>query len=52
MHTKDYLVLFSVVLIWDVNFLAIKIGLNDVPPLILGMVRFLLILKNPSNPII
>ncbi|WP_084137796.1 EamA family transporter [Moraxella caprae] len=49
--------LFSVVLIWGVNFLAMKIGLNDVPPLILGMVRFLLILlpavfffKKPNAP--
>lgn len=57
MHTKDYLILFSVVLIWGVNFLAMKIGLNDVPTLILGMVRFLLILlpavfffKKPNAP--
>lgn len=44
MNIKDYLILSSVVLIWGVNFLAMKWGLNDVPPLILGMVRFLLIL--------
>ncbi|WP_066802149.1 EamA family transporter [Moraxella oblonga] len=44
MNLKDYLILSSVVLIWGVNFLAMKIGLNDLSPLVLGMVRFLLIL--------
>lgn len=44
MNAKDYLILSGVVLIWGVNFLSMKIGLNDLPPLMLGMVRFVLIL--------
>lgn len=44
MQFKDYLILSSVILIWGVNFLAMKWGLNEVPPLILGMLRFLFVL--------
>ncbi|TFI19837.1 O-acetylserine/cysteine exporter, partial [Herbaspirillum sp. 3C11] len=31
-----------VILVWGVNFAIIKVGLNGVPPLLLGALRFLL----------
>lgn len=57
MVLKDYLILTSVIVIWGVNFLAMKWGLDEVPPLILGMARFSFILfpavfflKKPDTP--
>ncbi len=57
MSPKDYLILSAVIVIWGVNFLAMRWGLDEVPPLILGMLRFLFILmpaifffKKPNTP--
>jgi len=38
---KDVSMGLIVVLVWGLNFIAIKIGLRDVPPLLLGALRFL-----------
>ena len=42
MQKRDILIGLVVVVVWGLNFIAIKIGLQDVPPLLLGAVRFLL----------
>ena len=43
MPLKDWLAALLVVVIWGVNFVVIKVGLNDVPPLLLGGLRFSLV---------
>lgn len=40
MPIKDYALLSLVIFIWGVNFLVMKIGLDEVPPMILGLLRF------------
>lgn len=42
MQKRDILIGMVVVILWGLNFIAIKIGLQDIPPLLLGAVRFLL----------
>jgi O-acetylserine/cysteine efflux transporter len=42
LRTKDLLLLLVVILVWGVNFAVIKVGVADVPPLLLGGLRFLL----------
>ena len=42
MKQRDLLMGLLVIIIWGVNFIAIKIGLQDVPPLLLGTLRFIL----------
>jgi O-acetylserine/cysteine efflux transporter len=42
MKAKDILLACLIVLIWGINFVAIKIGLKGVPPLLLGACRFIL----------
>lgn len=44
MSAKDLLIITTVVLIWGVNFWFMKIALADVPPLILGVLRFACVL--------
>lgn len=44
MPIKDYLILASVIIIWGINFLFMKLGLNEVSPSVLGMLRFLCVL--------
>jgi O-acetylserine/cysteine efflux transporter len=41
MTLTDIFIALGVVTIWGVNFVAIKIGLQDVPPLLLTALRFL-----------
>lgn len=43
MPLKDWLAALLVIVIWGVNFVVIKVGLNDVPPLLLGGLRFSLV---------
>ncbi|HEY9461356.1 MAG TPA: EamA family transporter, partial [Paralcaligenes sp.] len=43
MPLKDWLAALLVVVIWGINFVIIKVGLNDVPPLLLGGLRFSLV---------
>ncbi|SMD03303.1 EamA family transporter [Sporomusa malonica] len=42
MQRRDILIGLVVVTVWGLNFIAIKMGLRDVPPLLLGALRFLL----------
>ncbi|HWR44227.1 EamA family transporter [Sporomusa sp.] len=56
MQKRDIFIGLVVVTVWGLNFIAIKIGLKDVPPLLLGALRFLLacfpvILFLPRPPI-
>ena len=41
MRGSDCMLGLVVVVIWGLNFIAIKIGLHDIPPLLLGALRFL-----------
>ena len=41
MRERDIGIGIVVVILWGLNFIAIKMGLQDVPPLLLGMLRFL-----------
>lgn len=41
MKTKDIGIGLIVVVLWGLNFIAIKVGLQDAPPLLLGALRFL-----------
>ncbi|WP_434778367.1 EamA family transporter [Neisseria sp. Ec49-e6-T10] len=40
MSPKDLLLISVVIISWGLNFVVIKVGLNDVPPLLLGALRF------------
>lgn len=55
---RDLGLLMLVVLVWGMNFAAIKIGVADVPPLLLGALRFslaafpaVLLFKAPKVPL-
>lgn len=41
MSGSDSILGLVVVVIWGLNFIAIKVGLHDIPPLLLGALRFL-----------
>lgn len=43
MSPKDLLLALTVVLVWGVNFVVIKVGLHGVPPMLLGALRFALV---------
>lgn len=40
MSLRDTLIAFSVILVWGINFVAIKWGVNEVPPLLLTALRY------------
>lgn len=42
MQPKDLALALLVIVVWGVNFAVIKVGVVDVPPLLLGALRFLL----------
>ena len=42
MSPKDLLLALVVIIIWGMNFVVIKVGLEDIPPMLLGALRFLL----------
>lgn len=48
MSPKDLLLALTVVLVWGVNFVIIKVGLHGVPPMLLGALRFALVAFRPS----
>ncbi|KPN73211.1 EamA family transporter [Neisseria sp. 74A18] len=57
MNLKDYLLILLVIGIWGVNFLFMKFALNEIPPMVLGMLRFfcvvfpaVFLLKRPPVP--
>lgn len=43
MRGKDWFLALCVVVIWGVNFVVIKVGVAEIPPLMLGALRFLLV---------
>lgn len=43
MSPRDSLLALCVVLVWGVNFVVIKLGLQGMPPLLLGALRFCLV---------
>ena len=43
MPFKDWLAALTVITVWGVNFVAIKLGLGEIPPLLLGALRFTLV---------
>ncbi|MBD7977835.1 MULTISPECIES: EamA family transporter [Pseudomonas] len=43
MALKDLLLALVVIIAWGLNFVVIKVGLQDIPPLLLGALRFLLV---------
>jgi len=56
MQRRDLIIGLLVIIVWGLNFIAIKLGLQDMPPLLLGALRFLLacfpaILFLPRPPI-
>lgn len=56
MQRKDLIIGLLVIIVWGLNFIAIKLGLQNMPPLLLGTLRFLLacfpaILFLPRPPI-
>lgn len=44
MNGRDIFSGLIVVIIWGINFIAIKVGLQEVPPLLLGSLRFFIVL--------
>lgn len=42
MSPKDFLLALVIVLAWGVNFVVIRVGLDGMPPMLLGAVRFAL----------
>ncbi len=43
MPLKDLLIALVVIIAWGVNFVVIKVGLDGLPPMLLGALRFLLV---------
>ena len=43
MSIKDSLIALAVVLLWGVNFFFIRLGLTEMTPMVLGMLRFMLV---------
>src|SRR3546814_4700533 len=43
MPFKDWLAALVVVTVWGLNFVVIKVGLSEVPPLLLGALRFIFV---------
>jgi O-acetylserine/cysteine efflux transporter len=57
MPLKDLLIALVVIIVWGVNFVVIKVGLDGLPPMLLGALRFLLVafpavllVKRPNLP--
>jgi len=42
MSPRDLLLALVVIVVWGLNFVVIMVGLQDVPPMLLGALRFLL----------
>src|SRR5690554_617993 len=57
MPLKDWLAALVVITAWGMNFVVIKVGLDEIPPLLLGALRFTLVafpavffIKRPALP--
>ncbi len=58
MQPKDLLLALVVIIVWGMNFVVIRIGLDGMPPMLLGALRFLLaafpavlFIKRPQIPL-
>ena len=58
MTPKDILLAVVVIIAWGVNFVIIKVGLDGVPPMLLGALRFtlaafpaILFIRRPDMPL-
>ncbi|MDX1369467.1 EamA family transporter [Pseudomonas sp.] len=58
MSPKDLLLALVVIIVWGLNFVVIKVGLDDMPPMLLGALRFMLaafpailFIKRPQIPL-
>jgi O-acetylserine/cysteine efflux transporter len=58
MSPKDLLLALVVIVVWGMNFVVIKVGLEDMPPMLLGALRFMLaafpailFIKRPQIPL-
>ena len=58
MSPKDLLLALVVIIVWGLNFVVIKVGLHDMPPMLLGALRFILaafpailFVKRPQIPL-
>ena len=58
MAPKDLLLALVVIVVWGMNFVVIKVGLDEIPPMLLGALRFLLaafpailFIKRPQLPL-
>ncbi|MEZ8140725.1 EamA family transporter [Enterovibrio sp. FF113] len=58
MTVKDLFLALFVVVVWGVNFVVIKVGVSEVPPFLLGALRFSLVaipaiffVKRPNVPL-
>ncbi|CAG2149697.1 EamA family transporter [Cupriavidus plantarum] len=43
MLAKDRLLALGIILVWGLNFVVIRVGLNGMPPMLLGALRFLFV---------
>ncbi|MGH1377180.1 MAG: EamA family transporter [Alphaproteobacteria bacterium] len=43
MRPKDLALVLAIVLVWGVNFVVIKWGIDDLPPMLLGTLRFVFV---------
>src|SRR5690606_34026470 len=57
MPLKDLLAALIVIVAWGMNFVVIKVGLGEIPPLLLGALRFTFVafpavffIKRPALP--
>ena len=48
MSRKDGVLALLVVVVWGLNFVVIKVGLHNMPPLMLAGLRFMLVAFPPS----
>jgi O-acetylserine/cysteine efflux transporter len=58
MSPKDLVLALLVIIVWGLNFVVIKVGLHDMPPMLLGALRFILVafpavllIKRPQIPL-
>lgn len=58
MSPKDLMLALVVIVVWGLNFVVIKVGLHDMPPMLLGALRFMLaafpavfFVKRPQLPL-
>jgi len=59
LSNKDLLIALSIITIWGINFVIIVLGIQDMPPILLGGIRFLAVaaigsifFKPPKTPFI